>query len=43
MTIPADATVEILEKPKFLPSGFKIRVLANQANRLEAILSAKTI
>jgi len=43
MTIPADATVEILEKPKFLPSGFKVRVLANQANRLEAILSAKTI
>ena len=43
MTIPADATVEILEKPKFLPSGFKIRVLANQANRLEAILSARTI
>jgi hypothetical protein len=43
MTIPADATVEILEKPKFLPNGFKIRVLANQANRLEAILSAKTI
>ena len=43
MVIPADATVEILEKPKFLPNGFKIRVLANQANRLEAILSAKTI
>jgi hypothetical protein len=43
MTIPADATVEILEKPKFLPNGFKIRVLANQANRLEAILSARTI
>ena len=43
MTIPADATVEILEKPKFLPNGFKVRVLANQANRLEAILSAKTI
>lgn len=43
MTIPADATVEILEKPKFLQNGYKIRVLANQANRLEAILSAKTI
>ena len=43
MTIPADATVEILEKPKFLPNGYKVRVLANQANRLEAILSAKTI
>lgn len=43
MTIPADATVEILEQPKYLPSGFKVRVQANQANRLEAILSARTI
>jgi hypothetical protein len=42
MTIPADATVEILEQPKFLPNGYKVRVQANQANRLEAILSAKT-
>jgi len=43
MIIPADATVEVLEQPKFLPSGYKVRVLANQANRLEAILSARTI
>jgi len=43
MTIPADATVEILEQPKYLPSGYKVRVYANQANRLEAILSARTI
>ena len=43
MTIPADATVEILEQPKFLESGYKVRVYANQANRLEAILAAKTI
>jgi hypothetical protein len=43
MTIPVNATVEILEQPKFLPSGFKVRVYANQANRLEAILAAKTI
>lgn len=42
MVIPADATVEILEQPKFLPSGYKVRVQANQADRLEAILSAKT-
>jgi len=42
MVIPADATVEVLEQPKFLPSGYKVRVQANQANRLEAILSAKT-
>ena len=43
MVIPADATVEILEQPKYLPNGFKVRVYANQANRLEAILSARTI
>jgi hypothetical protein len=43
LTIPADATVEILEQPKYLPSGYKVRVYANQANRLEAILAAKTI
>jgi len=43
MVIPADATVEVLEQPKFLPSGFKVRVYANQANRLEAILSGRTI
>lgn len=43
MTIPADATVEILEQPKYLPSGYKVRVYANQANRLEAILAARTI
>jgi hypothetical protein len=42
MVIPADATVEVLEQPKFLPNGYKVRVQANQANRLEAILSAKT-
>lgn len=42
MVIPADATVEILEQPKFLPSGYKVRVQANVADRLEAILSAKT-
>ena len=43
LIIPADATVEILEQPKYLPNGYKVRVYANQANRLEAILSARTI
>jgi hypothetical protein len=42
LVVPADATVEILEQPKFLPSGYKVRVQANAADRLEAILSAKT-
>jgi len=43
LTVPADATVEILEQPKFLPNGYKVKVQGNQANRLEAILSARTI
>lgn len=43
LTIPNDSTVEILEAPKYLENGHKIRVQANQANRLEAIISGKTI
>jgi hypothetical protein len=39
--VPADATVEVLEQPKYLESNHKIRVYANQANRLEAIISGK--
>ena len=41
LIIPADATVEILEMPKFLQNGYKVRVYANQANRLEAVISGK--
>lgn len=43
MTIPADATVEVLEQPKYLANGYKVRVYANQANRLEAIIAGKVI
>jgi hypothetical protein len=43
LVIPADATVEILEQPKFLESGFKVRVQANQANRVEAIIAGKAV
>ena len=43
LIIPADATVEILEQPKFLESGFKVRVQANQANRVEAIIAGKAV
>jgi len=43
LIVPNDATIEVLEQPKFLPSGFKVRVLANQANRLEAIIAGKTV
>jgi hypothetical protein len=42
LIIPADATIEILEQPKYLPNGHKIQVYANQPNRLEAILSGRT-
>ena len=43
MIIPADATVELLEKVKFLPNGHKIRVYANAGNRLEAIIAGKVL
>jgi hypothetical protein len=43
LIVPADATVEILEQPKFLESGFKVRVQENQANRVEAIIAGKAI
>lgn len=41
LIIPADATVELLEAPKNLPSGFKVRVYANIGNRLETIIAGK--
>ena len=41
--IPADATVEICEKPKYLASGYKLRAYANVANRLEVTASGKQI
>ena len=41
MIIPADATVELLENPLAMPSGHKIRVTANAADRLEVIAAYK--
>jgi hypothetical protein len=41
--VPNSATIELLEQPKYLPNGFKVRVQANQANRLEAIIAGRTI
>lgn len=41
LVIPTGSTVEILEKPKFLPSGGKVMVSANMPNRIEAIVSGK--
>ena len=43
LIIPADATVEILEQAKYLPSGFKLRVYANVGGRLEVIMAGRLI
>lgn len=43
MIVPYGSTIEILDRPKYLPAGFKIRVLAFDANRLNVILSARTL
>jgi hypothetical protein len=41
--IPADSTVELCQKPKYLASGYKLRAYANQADRLEITASGKQI
>lgn len=43
MIIPADSTVEILDKPKFIPSGYKVRVWNNVGGRAEAMIAGKTV
>ena len=43
MVIPAESTVELCEKPKYLASGYKLRGYANQADRLEITASGKQI
>ena len=43
LVIPNDATVELLEQPKYMPSGHKIRVQANYADRLEASITGRTV
>ena len=43
LVIPADSTVELCEQPKYLASGYKLRVYANQADRLEVTASGKQI
>ena len=43
MNIPADATVELCEQPKYLATGYKLRVYANIADRLEVTASGKQI
>ena len=43
MNIPADATVELCEQPKYLATGYKLRVYASAADRLEVTASGKQI
>ena len=43
MVIPADSTVELCEQPKYLAAGYKLRVYANQADRLEVTASGSQI
>ena len=43
MVVPADSTVEICEKPKYLAAGYKLRGYANVADRLEITASGKQI
>jgi len=42
LVIPADATVEILEAPKFIPDTYKVRVTANVGGRLHAMIAGIT-
>ena len=43
MIIPADSTVELCEKPKYLASGYKLRGYGNIGGRLEITASGKQI
>ena len=43
LVVPADSTIELCEKPKYLAAGYKLRVYANQADRLEVTASGKQI
>jgi hypothetical protein len=41
LIVPAGATIEVLESSKALPSGYKVRVYCNAADRLEATIAGK--
>jgi hypothetical protein len=41
--VALNSTVEILEKPKFVASGYKLRIQSNVGNRVEAIVAGKTV
>lgn len=41
--IPFGSSVEIIERPKFIPATNKVRVLASESNRLNAIIAARIL
>jgi hypothetical protein len=41
--VALNSTVELLEKPKFVTSGYKLRIQSNVGNRVEAIVAGKTV
>ena len=41
--VALNSTIEILEKPKYIASGYKLRVQSNVGNRVEAIVAGKTL
>jgi hypothetical protein len=41
--VALNSTVELLEKPKYMASGYKLRVQSNVGNRIEAIVAGKTL
>ena len=41
--VALNSTVELLEKPKFVASGYKLRIQSNVGNRVEAIVAGKTV
>lgn len=41
--VPTGATIELLDAPKYIPKGYKIRVSSGTANRAEAIVAGKYI
>jgi hypothetical protein len=41
--VPADSTVEVLEQPKYLSNGYKVKIYCDAANRLEAIIAGKVV
>ena len=41
--VALNSTVELLEKPKYMASGYKLRIQSNVGNRVEAIVAGKTL